>query len=80
MHYKETAYGFEYGPAIVTRMFSDEKKGWVTIGIGTPKYKGNESLQVYITKTGKVRIFGKNGEWIPEGKNVIEVLSEIQIS
>jgi ribosomal protein S18 len=66
MHYKETEYGFEYGSAKVTRMFSDEKKGWVTIGIETPKYKGHECLQVYITKTGKIRIFGKEGEWEPK--------------
>ena len=37
-HYKETQYGFEYGSAKVSRLFSDEKKGWVTIGVTTPKY------------------------------------------
>jgi len=62
VHYKETKHGFEYGSARVTRMFSDEKEGWVTIGIETPKHKGPETLQIYVTKTGKVRIFSKNGE------------------
>lgn len=43
VHYKETEYGFEYGSATVTRMFSDGKKGWVTLGIQTPKHKKNLS-------------------------------------
>ena len=58
IHYRETIYGFEYGAAKVTRLFSDEKKQTVTIQIETPK----EIVQVYVTKTGKVRIFSK-GEW-----------------
>jgi len=61
-HYKETQYGFEYGSAKVSRLFSDEKKGWVTIGVTTPKYP--HGIQVYVTKTGKVRIHSK-GEWTP---------------
>lgn len=61
MHFKETQYGFEYGAAQVTRMFSDEKKGWVTLGVLTPK----KDLQVYVTKTGKVRVFDNGGEWTP---------------
>jgi hypothetical protein len=65
MHYIETQYGFEFGAAKVTRMFSDAKKGWVTLGVETPKHSGHDTLQVYITKTGKVRIFSKNGEWNP---------------
>ena len=65
MHYTETQYGFEYGAAKVSRMFSDEKKGWVTLGIETPKHSGHDGLQVYVTKTGKVRVFSKHGEWIP---------------
>ena len=64
LHYKETQYGFEYGPVKVDRMFSDEKKGWVTLGIATKKYP--HYIEVYITKTGKVRIFSDNKEWYPE--------------
>lgn len=60
MHYKETEYGFEWGAATIERFFSDEKKGWVTLGLKTKKYP--EGIQIYITKTGKVRIFSK-GEW-----------------
>ena len=63
--YAETQYGFEYGSVKVSRLFSDEEKGWVTLGIETPKYIGHDSLQVYVTKTGKVRIFDKHGEWTP---------------
>jgi len=62
MHYQETKYGFEWGAAKVQRYFSDEKKGWVTLGIETPKHK--RGLQIYITKTGKVRIHSDGGEWI----------------
>ena len=63
IHYKETEYGFEYGSAEVTRMFSDAKKGWVTLGIQTPKHKN--PIQIYVTKTGKVRIFSDYDEWKP---------------
>ena len=59
IRYEETEYGFDYGSAAVTRLFSDEKKKWVTIGVTTQKC----SLQVYCTKTGKVRVFSKDGEW-----------------
>jgi len=68
MHYKETRYGFEYGAANVTRMFSDEKKGWVTIGLETPRHSRGKELQVYVTRTGKVRIFDRTGEWLPPKK------------
>lgn len=64
MHYAESKYGFEYGAAKVDRLFSDEKKGWVTIGVTTPK----ASIQVYVTKTGKVRVFS-DGEWLPKQGN-----------
>ena len=57
MHYRETEYGFEWGSAKITRGFSDEKMGWVTLRIETPK----EDIQIYITKTGKVRMHGKDG-------------------
>lgn len=67
IHYKPTQYGFEYGSAKIERLFSDEKRGYVTISVETPKYKqgGKEhsAIQIYITKTGKVRIFSSNGEW-----------------
>jgi len=59
-HFKQTTYGFEYGSTKVERLFSDEKTGSVTIGITTPKHPNG--IQVYATKTGKVRVFG-NGEW-----------------
>jgi hypothetical protein len=53
IHYAEIPYGFEFGAAKVTRCFSDPKKGWVVIAVDTPK--GHH--QVYVTKTGKVRVF-----------------------
>jgi len=63
IHYKEIEYGFEYGSAKITRLFSDTKKKWITLGLETPKYKGNKGIQIYITKTGKVRIHDTTGEW-----------------
>lgn len=64
-HYKETTYGFDFGAAKVTRAFSDDCRGWVTMCIDTPKHAGHDALQVYVTRTGKVRIHGKHGEWTP---------------
>lgn len=60
LHFAETKYGFEFGAAKVTRITSDEKKGWVLIGVETPK---NKHVQIYVTKTGKVRISDERGEW-----------------
>lgn len=56
----ETLYGFKWGAAEVTRLFS--RDGWVTIGIKTPKGE----WQVYVTKTGKLRVYGPDArEWWP---------------
>ena len=63
MHYAEAKYGFEYGSAKVTRFASDDSRGWVIIGLETPKYQSG--IQVYVTKTGKVRIYDERGEWTP---------------
>lgn len=52
MNHQETTYGFVYGAANIERKCSDENKGWVCIGIETPK----ATISVYVTKTGKVRI------------------------
>lgn len=63
VEYKELKYGFKYGDAKIERHISDWKKGWVVIGLETSKCK----IQIYVTKTGKVRIhdeFGK--EWLPK--------------
>lgn len=65
IHYKETKYGFEWGAAKIERLFSDERKGWITLGVETPK---NE-MQIYITKTGKIRIYDARGEWIAPKKD-----------
>lgn len=59
-----TEYGFNWGAAKVTRMFSDGRSGWVTIGVKTPKH----DIQIYVTKTGKVRIHDASGEWLPKAR------------
>ena len=58
---KTTEFGFEFGPVGVERLFADDKKGWVVLGIKTAK----ADLQVYVTKTGKVRVSDSRGEWKP---------------
>ena len=63
IHYQETKYGFDYGAAKITRLFSDEKKKWITLGLETPKHEGHNAIQIYVTKTGKVRIHDSRGEW-----------------
>ena len=55
---KETRYGFKWGPVKIERYFHNDK-GWVVIGVETEK----EALQIYVTKTGKVRISSDDGEW-----------------
>jgi len=60
IYFDDLQYGFKYGAAEVTRLVSDEKRGYVVIGIKTPR----RELQVYVTKTGLVRIHDVDGnEW-----------------
>ena len=58
IHYAETRFGFEYGAAKVERFHSDDRRGWVIIGIDTPRHK----LQIYVTKTGRVRVYDGSKE------------------
>lgn len=51
-----TPFGFDWGSAKVERWF--KHKDSVTVGIRTPK----DEIQIYITKTGKVRVWNKKGE------------------
>ena len=60
VHSAVTQFGFAYGNAVVERLMSDKKKGWVLIGIKSSK----KNIQIYITKTGKIRVVTCNGkEW-----------------
>ena len=75
MHYAEIKCGFEWGCAKILRLFSDEEKGWIALGIETPKFESHNGLHVYITKTGKVRVFDTRGEWVqpkPPRNNMTE--------
>ena len=54
MRFENTQYGFNYGAAEIERCCSDEKKGWVVLTLKTKKHP--QGLQIYVTKTGKVRI------------------------
>ena len=61
--YEKTDYGFKYGSCEIERTCSDAKKGWVDITLTTPKFK--QGIQIYVTKTGKVRFIDNenNQEW-----------------
>ena len=55
-----TQYGFNWGPMKVERGFSDEPKGWAVLLLKTKKHP--YGIQIYVTKTGKVRVFTAKGE------------------
>ena len=61
MQGRQTEYGFQWGPATVERGFCDDLKGWVTLLLKTKKYP--HGIQIYVTKTGKVRVHSAGGEW-----------------
>lgn len=63
MNVKQNEHGFEWGPVNVACGFLDEKKGWVTLILKTKKYP--HGVQVYVTKTGKIRVHTADGEWLP---------------
>lgn len=54
-HARETRFGFEYGSLVIERCCSDVKKGWVMVTLHTPRHK--RGMQVYVTRTGKIRVF-----------------------
>lgn len=60
---KTTQYGFDWGPVDVSRACSDEKKGWVLLLVKTKKHP--HGIQIYVTKSGKVRVHSDAGEWLP---------------
>lgn len=53
MKLESTQFGFKWGSLEVQRYCSDEGKGWVALGLITPRAR----LQVYVTRTGKVRVY-----------------------
>ena len=68
IHYAETPHGFEYGAGKVARCCSDERKGWVVLSLETPR----DCIQIYITKTGKIRIHSRGGvEWKEDAGGVV---------
>lgn len=69
MQGKIIEYGFQWGPATIERGFCDDPKGWVTLLLKTKKYP--HGIQIYVTKTGKVRVHCAKGEWkVGAGKTV----------
>ncbi len=54
-------HGFYWGPVDVVAGMDDDRRGSVTLLLKTKKYP--YGLQVYVTKTGRVRVFCAKGEW-----------------
>lgn len=54
-----TQYGFTFGSADVKRLMSDEKKGWIYLSVDTPRK--SQGIKIYVTKTGKLRVY-RNGK------------------
>ena len=48
---KLTRYGFEFGPARVSR-YTEDKDGSVCFGVTTPKQR----LDIFVTPTGLIRV------------------------
>ena len=65
---KVKEFGIQWGAATLNCLFSDKNTQSVTFGLYTHKREGNDMIQIYVTKTGKVRIHDKNGEWMPPKK------------
>lgn len=63
IRHEATTYGFNYGSAEVERLHSDDRTGGVVIMVTTPK----GSAQVYVTRTGKIRLWLGRDECKPEG-------------
>ena len=60
MEFEDRRFGFLFGPAEITRIASDDEKGWIVLGLKTAK----TAVQIYVTKTGKVRVHTEGGhEW-----------------
>ena len=62
-----TEFGFKFGDALVERVHKDKDKGWTIISIKTSRK--NQELQVYVTKTGKVRVFKYHVKEMKEPSN-----------
>ena len=70
---EQTEYGFRYRSATISRCCSDAKQGWIILLLNTPKYQDGRGIQIYVTKSGKVRVYGpdrdgKESEWTPASK------------
>ena len=65
VHFKKTKYGFEFGSAVITRLFSNDKNGATVFGVKTPRKVYGEGLQIYTTRTGMIKVSDSRGEWTP---------------
>ena len=57
MIYSDDEFGFTYGPIKVERIASDNKNGWVALGLETCR----RNLILHVTKTGLIRFQDRSG-------------------
>ena len=60
MDFKQTQYGFQWGPVTIERHISDDARGLVVFEIKTAKC----NFDVYATRSGMVKII------VPEGQSI----------
>ena len=61
--FAETKCGFQWGGGTITRACSIERDGSVVLTLETKR----TSMDIYVTRTGKVRVFTHDGgEWREE--------------
>lgn len=53
MNIQRTPHGFDWNCAKIECLASDNKKGWMYLGVTTPK----DCIEIYITKSGKMRVY-----------------------
>lgn len=61
--FSPTQYGFEWGGAIVQRHIADSSTGHVVLSVKGRKRKDN--IDIYVSRTGKIRVYGNGWEWRP---------------
>lgn len=66
---KTLAFGFQYGAAQIERMHFHELTGAVTLSVKTPR----GDWQIYVTRTGMLRVFNHKHEELLVQKQMPEV-------
>lgn len=60
--YEETQYGFNWGALRIERMHSDKQTGAIYLGLTSDR----RSLDLYVTRTGKMRLYDRRPSGVVE--------------